>query len=257
MANEDPGKAWPPELIEFSIMTEVHRLAFIFRFIVTKRPSRQGYSERDVRAAADTIGSFEGVLDDARLPQELDETLRYVIRTFRANPGPLPPELEDRYYDRVVACLLRDLPAVPESVHEYRQRIAQLIARRWVGEAARVVPRGWLPIVERAVRVGETAIEAEAFEGVGTSFMGEKFGRLDWSFNGHRDRFAALLSYVRTATNVACMACTRPGEGDGGPGRRTLKLCGRHRELRHRDEPAFRDALYPGGPPDHPDVKLY
>jgi hypothetical protein len=106
--------------------------------------------------------------------------------------------------------------------------------------------------------LGEASIEAAVFAGVSTVFMGEKFGRLEWVFNGHRERFAAILSYVRTATSVACMGCASPGAGDQGPSEgRILTLCNRHRELRREDEPAFLEALYLGGPPDHPDVKLY
>lgn len=254
MADEDPRKVWPPELIEFSIMAEIHRLAFILKSILTPDPRKD---DAAVSGAAESIRSFENMIDEARLPADMDEMLRAVIKAFREERGPLPQELVDRYYDRVVACLLRDLPAVPENAQEYQQRIARLMARQWIGEAARVVPRGWLPVVERALRVGEAAIETAAFTRVSTVFMGEKFGRLLWVFDGHRDRFAAILSYVGTATNIACMGCALPGQGDGGPGRRTLKLCSRHRELRRRDERAFREALYPGGPPDHPDVKLY
>lgn len=259
MKTDDPRRLWPPELIELSIMTEIHRLAFIFKYIVSERPSGgQGYREDDVGMAARTIGSFEAVLEDARLPPEMDECLRTVILAFRARPGPLPPELADGFHDRVVDCLLRDLPAVPSDVKDYQQRIAQLMARHWIGDVARVIPQGWLPIVERAVRVGEASIEAAAFAGVSAVFMGEEFGRLQWAFNGHRERFAAILSYVGTATSVACMGCACPGVGDQGPSEgRILTLCNRHRELRRQDERAFLEALYPGGPPDHPDVKLY
>lgn len=258
MTIQDPRKAWPPELIEFSIMTEVHRLAFILKYIVSVHASSgRGYNDEDLRAAVNTIATFEAVLGDARLPREMDEILCFVIGAFRRRPGPLPLGIVDRYYDLVVDTLLRDLSAVPADRREYRQRLSRLVARHWIGDAARVIPLGWLPIVERAVRVGEASIEERAFADVRTAFMAEKFGRLEWAFNGHRDRFAALLSYVGTATSLACMVCTRPGKGDGGPEQRILKLCTQHKDLPRQDDLHFREALYPGGPPDRPAVKLY
>lgn len=157
---------------------------------------------------------------------------------------------------RIIACLLRGLPDPPGGAEDYKARINTLAAYHWIGDFARAIPRGWLPVCERTVRVGVALLPPSTLQSVATVMLWERFGRLDWVIGGHIAQVNAMTAYVRQATNFACMGCSRIGARDGGPGQRILTLCDEHRRLRYADEPAFRLTLYPAGVPELPHVKL-
>lgn len=63
--------------------------------------------------------------------------------------------------------------------------------------------------------------------------------------------------FASFASELACMGCGSPSKRDQPTrGARILTLCSKHRELRRANAEAFRQALFPGTPPDVPDVKL-
>jgi hypothetical protein len=110
------------------------------------------------------------------------------------------------------AALRRGLPPPIVGPADAGPRRAALAARPWVGDAIDGCPRGWLPLLERAVAMAEPLIPAASLDHIKTLQIKEKFGTLRWYFRTAPVGLDGVLRLAERTSLCCCQACGAPGE---------------------------------------------
>lgn len=229
--DEEPDESWAPELLDLEIVIAACYLEAQLGYV------RRGELPPAPPAVVPRIGperpidDLERLLSYGQVPvRPLHRTVRQIIASHRTAPQSVTPEMVDRLEREADAELRRDLQPVPHAADDYQRRVGALAARPWLAEHARSIPRGWLPICERAVRIGESGIPEPERAASRTMLLTERFSRLEWIVSPRNNRMRTLHLYVLFATRSACMACGAPGDYDTpAKGARSLMLCEEHR----------------------------
>lgn len=154
MFYEEPDATWAAELLDLEIVASARYLDAQLSYVRRGEHPPVYPIDTPKVGAHWHVGDLERLLSFEQVQQRpLHRTIRRIIDAYGADPMavslPMVEQLEREAGDE----LRRDLRAVPTTTEKYQKRIETLVRRPWVGDHARSIPRGWIPICERAVDI--------------------------------------------------------------------------------------------------------
>lgn len=233
--SDDELKSWPRALIEMSVANEVwHCLHIISQSDLSNlRWYRQAREKRLASAQR-----FAKVLENSGFAD-----IACAFLALRHEENELSPETLEETSRAVKQVLLQNLREAPATEHDFRDRIQALLLVPWIGGHARDIPRGWVPLFERAADLLHDHADGHESADWQTLQIKEKYGTLRWYVRGDA-LFAATRGATTVASDYCCIVCGTDADLDFYNDEWWLNLCDAHKRMREEAPEQLARLLY-------------